>query len=91
MVFWRKKNNDLPELDKDFSLDEPSAPPRLKPEEPSFLRTSELRASALSSQNSSNLEKDIQLILAKLDAIRISLESLNHRVEHLEKIASGEE
>lgn len=90
MAFWRKKK-DLPEIDRDLILDEPSAPPRLEPEEPSFLRHSELQASALSSQNSSNLEKDIQLILAKLDTIRISLESLNHRVEHLEKIASGEE
>ena len=37
------------------------------------------------------VNKDFDLVLAKLDAINAKLESLNTRVVHLERIASGEE
>ena len=36
-------------------------------------------------------DKDFQIILARLDAIRSELDSINQRVIHIEKIAEGSE
>lgn len=39
------------------------------------------------SARASSLEKDMQIVNAKIDAIKAVLESINHRLIHIEKIA----
>jgi len=36
------------------------------------------------------IEKDLELLSAKLDALKALLENINHRLENLERIAHGE-
>ena len=38
----------------------------------------------------STLAKDMEIISAKLDAVRATLENVNQRIAHLERIAAGE-
>jgi len=37
-----------------------------------------------------SLEKDVQLLNAKMDAVKAVLESINHRLAHIERIAEDE-
>ncbi len=39
---------------------------------------------------SGDMQKDIQLILSKLDTIKAIVDSLDHRIERLERIAESE-
>ena len=63
------------------------------PSSPSPMPTSSL--SALEEQQqftqSSTVAKDMEIISAKLDSIRATLENVNQRIAHLEKIASESE
>ena len=36
-----------------------------------------------------NLEKDMEIVTAKLDTIKSILDSINHKMEHLEEAAEG--
>lgn len=42
-------------------------------------------------QETGMIEKDVQLILSRLDYIRSSLDNLNQRMENLERMARGEQ
>ncbi len=48
--------------------------------------SAEPNKTSLESIKAENLEKDIQLISAKLDAIRATLENINHRIANIEKM-----
>ncbi|HII72067.1 TPA: hypothetical protein HA265_04905 [Candidatus Woesearchaeota archaeon] len=39
----------------------------------------------------SDIAKDLQIVQAKLDAIRSSVDSINRRLDNLERIAQGDQ
>ncbi len=89
-MFWKKKEEveEGPEFNDDFGMSErPSMPG-----EPSFDRPASSALSKLSNleKPSGDFEKDVKLILAKLDAIQALLDNLNQRVKNIERIAESE-
>ncbi len=49
-----------------------------------------LREAPLEADEAFILRKDVEIISSKLDAIKATLESINQRIAHLERIAAGE-
>jgi hypothetical protein len=94
-MFWKKKKDVLDDLnfDEDFGMNDR---PKMPSSEPNFDKPSVSPAlaklSALESPGgtSGDLEKDMQLILAKLDTIQQMLDNLNQRVKNIERIAESE-
>lgn len=90
LMFWKKDDLDeLPEFDEfkgDFGL----------PKSQEFPGSFEPLASkppvaAVQPAPQPSSFRDTELILAKLDAIKVSLDNLNIRLERLEKLARSEE
>jgi len=93
-MFWNKKKEDEePSFDEDFGM---SDRPVMPGSETSFERSAPSALSKLSEldsqghSSSGDFEKDVQLILAKLDAIQHLLDNLNQRVKNIERIAESE-
>jgi hypothetical protein len=97
LKFWKKKEeqpagapiwNDLEQPRFDTAppgMEEPQMPsiPSLTPPPLSMSQT------ATASQSPGLTSRDVELILAKLDAVKAQLEGLNARMAHLERIAEG--
>jgi len=85
LKFWKKEEDSVPE---EMPLPtEDTFAPRLEQEQPSFVESFK---DLHQTQSSGNMERDVQLILSKLDTIRATLENINHRLENLERIAQSE-
>ena len=85
IFFWKK--DDLAEekpLELGLGNDTTGLPP--VPEEPNFEEPS-----AFSQQQTSTMNKDLELISAKLDALKPLLESMNQRLTNIERIAQEAE
>ncbi|MBI2564956.1 hypothetical protein HYV79_03120 [Candidatus Woesearchaeota archaeon] len=84
MAFWkRKKEEELPAeetFEAENKFEDLSMPEVRRPS----------LESPFAEQPTGDMKKDLELLNAKLDAIKALLESLNQRVEHIERIAEGE-
>ncbi len=92
LSFWKKKEETL-ELPKDYELpqqplsptplfsgEQPfSAPQALRPAEPSF------GAQPLQPAGGVPIEKELELIAAKLDAIKASIDTVNAKLDKFER------
>lgn len=91
LMFWKKDDLDeLPEFDEfkgDSGLQK-SGFPEPSPFEP---LASKPPVAAFQPAPQPSSFRDTELILSKLDAIKVSLDNLNIRLERLEKIARSEE
>ncbi len=96
MSWWRKKEEEEPQFEEDFGLSErPKMPTdsgfeRSSMERPMSSALSKLSEVESHGVSSGDVSKDIQLILAKLDAIQHLLDNLNQRIKNLERIAESE-
>lgn len=97
LKFWKKKSDELPEVDsypEESSLKSSISPqegelgsPKIEPKMPRFAESFGLKEE----QSTGDLNRDVQLILSKLDTIKAIVDSLDHRIERLERIAEGRE
>ncbi len=58
---------------------------------PPVMQSNRFTETRLDNNNDLMLKKDLEIISSKLDAIKASLESLNQRVENIERIAMSED
>ena len=91
LKFWKKKEDTVPEWNP---LEQPApkfdvAPPGMDAPMPTMptIPTATSRETSRESQGPS--QRDVELILSRLDTIKAQLESLNTRIAHLERIAEG--
>ncbi len=91
LMFWRK-DRDLDELPGFEEFKDDSGLPKSQefPTSP-FEFASKPSVAAVQPAPQPSSFRDTELILAKLDAIKLSLDNLNIRLERLEKIARSEE
>lgn len=99
LMFWKKKdelgipnpNRDAGLQFNDFGQQPPQGfqqfPPQGYMPPPSFQQP---QMDSFQNQQGYRQNKDMELISAKLDAIKAMLENLNQRVANLEKVARGE-
>ena len=98
MAWWKKKEepSEEAEFEEDFGLSERPRMPSdsgfeksdlARPMSSALSKLSEVESHGISS---GDVSKDVQLILAKLDAIQHLLDNLNQRIKNLERIAEGE-
>ncbi len=83
LKFWKKEENSVPE-EMPMPSESEGFPPSFEREQPSFVDSFK---DLNQTQSSGNIDRDIQLILSKLDTIKATLENINHRLESLERIA----
>lgn len=92
LMFWRKDRDfdELPEFDE-FKSDIGLPKSQEFPEPGPLEFASKPPIAAVQPAPQPSTFRDTELILAKLDAIKLSLDNLNIRLERLEKIARSEE
>jgi hypothetical protein len=97
MSFWRKKPEEefsLPPLEMagtDQPPLQPFTPERSPLAEPPPFTPSAQHSPFSQSSTASPQDRDIQLVLAKLDTIKAQLDNLNERVARIERIAEASE
>ena len=92
LMFWKKKD-DLPEL-PDIASSPTPLPSEARfgrgyemPEHPFFAATERPQFGAQNYPQQPVREKDLEIISAKLDAIKANVESISQRLERLERLA----
>jgi len=95
--FWKKHEEEAPleesapqdlgmseEMPQDLSM------PKFEAKVPKFAEGFMGKESRDNREASGDIQKDLQLILSKLDTIKAIVDSLDHRIERLERIAESE-
>ncbi|MBN2566845.1 hypothetical protein JXB02_02040 [Candidatus Woesearchaeota archaeon] len=86
----QQQNLGMPTQDDSFGADAgPSRPGSFSSS--SYSQPSYGHSQAGSSSHEIIVGKEIEIISSKLDAIRVSIESINQRLSNIERIASGEQ
>ena len=87
--FWKKKD-ELDEMNDEGPFKSSVAPQEEEMGMPKIEQTMPKFASfEQKEQGTGDMQKDVQLILSKLDTIKAIVDSLDHRIERLERIAEG--
>lgn len=93
MKFWKKKEEgfDMPPDEGPFKSsvspqEEEMGMPKIEPTMPKFAAFEQKEE-----RGTGDMQKDVQLILSKLDTIKAIVDSLDHRIARLERIAEGRE
>ena len=93
MKFWKKNEEGFDGLPEDGGSpfkssvsprEEELGMPKIEPTMPKFASFEQKEE-----RGTGDIQKDVQLILSKLDTIKAIVDSLDHRIARLEKIAEG--
>ncbi len=97
LKFWKKREEGFDDLPEDGGSpfkssvspqEEEMGMPKIEPTMPKFASFEQKEEKE---RGTGDIQKDVQLILSKLDTIKAIVDSLDHRLARIEKIAEGRE